>query len=243
MTAPKSAALEPIIGTLGATAPRPTARVQMRTRAKLAEYHLQAAAAFARQTHVIQAENEGRPFGAGYTPVFWHASSSLIMSATALEALVNELIRDILDDKSRPTDIRGRARSIMNRDMKVPRNQSEISFKYQEVARLHGAKLDQTLPECASTRALISFRNTLIHFKPAWDDDVHHKKVSALLDREFNKHASLVFPLGYLTYSGAKWGVITVRRFSAYYAQLIEVTDNFVAPWLDLELPSCDGVA
>jgi hypothetical protein len=45
------------------------------------------------------------------------------------------------------------------------------------------------------------------------------------------------FPLSHLTYSGAKWAVVTAREFSKDYAQLIGVPDQLVAPWLDLELP------
>ena len=107
---------------------------RMATRANLAGYHLQAAVSFARHAHDIESQNRDRPFDDAFLPIFWSASSSVIMSATALEACINEMIKDAIRLESPPPQARaphrdarflltGLARDIICRCQKSPRPQ------------------------------------------------------------------------------------------------------------------------
>jgi hypothetical protein len=239
MTEVEPAMPEPVTGTIAAVAPRPIGHARMATRANLAGFHLQAAICFARQAYDIELANQGRPFDNASMPIFWNASSSVVMSAAALEARINEMIKETIDSSSTSPEMREKALTLMTGKLKGKRDgESELAFKYQEIARSLGKTVDQSSLIYDSLKALVSFRNELVHFKPEWDHEIgRHKKASAMLDGKFHAMPNVVFPMSHLTYSGAKWAVDTAREFSAYFATLTGVKDQLAAPWLALELP------
>jgi hypothetical protein len=80
---------------------------------------------------------------------------------------------------------------------------------------------------------LLKFRNSLMHFKPAWDSetDIHEGKLVGELKKRVPVAPSLkpnaMFPYVFMTYGCAKWAVETARVFSAEFCALIGVGDRF----------------
>lgn len=230
----------PITGALNITQTPTTARGTAITRANFAGYHLMAAISFAHQAQQIEEQAKGLVSSDPAAPIRWHCSSAIIMAATALEARINEIIQDIIDDKSSPEETRKTAERLISRRLKRPKTpdrQSEIAFKYHTVAELKG-KNPAEMPADDAMEVLVSFRHKLVHFRPQWgNEDRSHKELERQLKGRFAAQVAIDFPYSHLTYDAAKWAVATVRGFSSEIAEFIGVDDGFAEDWLRFDLP------
>jgi len=135
--------------------------------ANFAWQHLKAATLFRDQTVAIENEHRGEDFSSFFEEIRSYASSCLAASVASAEALINELFI------AHNTRLRGRlsdfdaqfwGRSGIER--------RPILTKYRDALDLLGApRLDENSSPTREMRALIAFRNLLVHFKPIWDQD------------------------------------------------------------------------
>ncbi len=78
----------------GATMGLPTASLTARTRVNFAVQHMLAAARFARRTGELEAAHAGEQFGDFFNEIMHFASATILFSAAALEANINEIFID-----------------------------------------------------------------------------------------------------------------------------------------------------
>jgi hypothetical protein len=126
------------------------------------------------------------------------------MAAAALEANVNEIIGDILDNSISLTE----NRTSLVKNIKSDRSGS-ILPKYRKLALVLDKAPNTGGAAWSNADMLAQFRNRFIHFTPAWD---HEKEIH---DGDFVKQlkkrvpiakayeSSFMFPYGFMTYGCA----------------------------------------
>jgi hypothetical protein len=210
-----------------------TARFDTQCHANLAAYHIQAAAAFARQAQRIESENAGHVFDKDCNPVYWTASASVIMAWAALETNINHLIKTFEDENSGNIGLVERGSFLYL---------EQVVAKYEGLAKLKESELQVTNIIFKNFETLGDFRNALAGFQPEWhDEETKHaelcKKMGEILNPLPGMPSDAVFPICHLGYECAKWAVGTATGFSAHYATLIGAKDQLAVSWLNLELP------
>jgi hypothetical protein len=91
-------------------------------------------------------------------------------------------------------------------------------------------------------KLLVEFRNSFMHFKPAWDHetDIHDGTLVKRLKLKMPVHRAyeigFQFPYGFMTYDCTKWSLLTVLAFSAYFSTLLGLKDRFIGANLDYSL-------
>jgi hypothetical protein len=199
----------------------------------LAAYHIHTAAALARQARSIESENRRHPLDKVFNPVFWSASSSVLMAWLALKANINQLFKSFEDENlGKPWQIESWGFYYVE----------PVISKYQGLARLKNRILLDSDEVFENVQVLRDFQNALVGFHPDW---YHEKEKHAILCRKMHEiiksltelPSNLPFPICYLGYESAKWAVITATNFSAHYAKLIDGEDHLAASWAELELP------
>src|SRR6516164_1124825 len=92
------------------------------------------------------------------------------MAGAALEAGANELIQDILDGSILSAS---KSRKLLLQDLKEDRSGNACE-KYRRLALLFDNEPDVGNIYWNDAKLLVSFRNSFLHFKPAWDyEDIH----------------------------------------------------------------------
>jgi hypothetical protein len=225
--------LEHITAAVIASEEGDTKRFDAQLRAILAAYHIQAAAALARQAKRIESENAERAFNRAFNPIFWSASASVLLAWAALEANINQLIKTFEDENAGNTGRVERCSFLYG---------EPVVTKYKGLARLKESELLESDEIFKNFETLGDFRNTLVDFQPEWhDEEEKHaklcKKMREILKPPSGMPSDAVFPFCHLGYECAKWAVVTASGVSAHYATLIGVEDHLAASWLDLELP------
>lgn len=162
---------------------------------------------------------------------------SVVMAGAALEANANEIIQDFLDQ---PTGL-SISRKMLLKDLKEELLGNTIS-KHRRLALLFDKEPDTGKVAWEDGQLLVKFRNSFMHFKPAWDhEDIHS---GTLVERLKSKapvvsswQGKFLFPYCFMTYGCARWSVQSVLAFSSEFSALLGVTDKFVAPGFDFTLP------
>ena len=95
---------------------------------------------------------------------------SIVMAGAALEASANELIQDIIDGSSLSAN---EFRKLLLEDLKEDRSGNAIE-KYRQLALLFDKDPNIGDQYWNDAKLLVSFRNSFMHFKPAWDYDGIH---------------------------------------------------------------------
>lgn len=215
-----------------------TDELTSRFKAGFAIHHLKAAARSAQNAYQVEKANSGAAHGDWFSEMMLSVPVSVVMAGAALEANANEIVQDILDGGTglSPPDERKTQLEALKRE----RSGSTLS-RYRRLA----VALDKEPPREGApwqdAQLLVEFRNTFMHFKPAWDDEgeVHESdlvrdlKTKIPMYRVFENN----FPLGFITYGCAKWSVQAVLAFSANFSELVGVKDRFVGEHLDFTFP------
>ncbi len=156
---------------------------------------------------------------------------SIVMSGAAIEASANETIQDILDGGTGlPVP---NSRKLLLQDLKSDRAGTAID-RYRRLALLFDREPDTGTAAWDNAKLLVSFRNSFMHFKPAWDHekDIHEGALVGRLKTKipiYRAYASnFQFPYGFMTYGCAKWAVESVLAFSASFTALLRVKDRFI---------------
>jgi len=177
--------------------------------------HLLSAVLFARKVRIIEQQNAGQPFGEFFTEIRSYASASIMASAAAIEANINELFI------SHGAPLRGK---IENFDKKFwgryGIESMPILKKYLKALKILNIDYDlENEPIYKDCNCLIVLRNELVHFKPNWDFKPEDKRVE-LKDMGFrfkfspfvDEGADLI-SMKCMGYNCNKWCVETAIKF------------------------------
>jgi hypothetical protein len=207
-------------------------------RSNFAVSHLLAAHRSACDAHEVEQANVSAAHGPWFDDMMRLVPVSVAMAGAALEASANELIQDITDGSILSAS---KPRKLLLEDLKEDRSGNAIE-KYRQLALLFDKDPDIGNQYWNDAKLLVSFRNSFMHFKPAWDYEGIHDgalvrglKTRIPIYRAYRD--SFQFPYGFLTYGCAKWTVQSVLAFSAHFCALLDVKDRFSAAHLNFTLP------
>ena len=146
-----------------------TLKVTLRQRSNFAVQHLMAAARFSRMCGEIERRNKGLPLGPFFDEQIACVSATVLLATASLESYVNEVWAD--GDKSFPGLEENARVQLMELTEGKP-----ILEKFQRTLRVKGfGSFPEAEQPYADTRAVVSLRNALVHFKPEWlDRQVKH---------------------------------------------------------------------
>ena len=163
---------------------------------------------------------------------------AVVMAGASLEASANELIQDIFDGSVLSAS---KPRKLLLQALKEDRSGNAVE-KYRQLALLFDKEPDLGNIYWCDAKLLVSFRNSFMHFKPAWDyEDIHGGALVRGLKARIPTYRaykdSFQFPYGFLTYGCTKWSVQSVLAFSGHFCGLLGVKDRFSATHLNFALP------
>lgn len=157
----------PIIGGGVLQAQSATMQGTGRVIANFAWQHMKSARLFHSHVSKIEAATSSQGFGSFFEDIRSYASASIMASAAALEALINELF----------IDHEGKLRKSFQ-DFEAEFwgaggvERLSILRKFQTaLLRLNEPALDPNDPIFLNADAAIQLRNMLVHYKPTWDPD------------------------------------------------------------------------
>jgi hypothetical protein len=199
-------------------------------RSNFAANHLRVAIRDAHNAYAVEQANDTTKFGPWFDDMMMYVPVAVIMSAAALEANCSEIIQDRIDELTnvQPTTVLLKGL----KDLGVDRSGYAMG-KYQRLANLLNKTPTVSGPTWHNAALLFRFRNSFMHFKPAWDNetDVHDsklvKELKSLVEVTPPYQSNFMFPYGFLTYGCAKWAVECATAFSAEFCALIGVSDRF----------------
>lgn len=219
-------AQEIIMTTLGML----TMQATLSTRSNFAVHHMRVAVWHAESARAVEQANDVGKFGPWFDDMMMHVPVSVVMAGAALEASSNEIIQDILDN-STGMQLSNGGKALL-KDLKDEQSGNAME-RYRKLALL----LDKTPPTSGAAwqdaQLLVRFRNSFMHFKPAWDSEtgVHDSSLVKGLKTRISVMAAyqpkFLFPYGFLHYECAKWAVESARKMSAEFCLLIGVQDRF----------------
>jgi hypothetical protein len=212
------------------------------TRSNFAIHHLRAALRAATTAYEIEQTNTGAAHGAWFEEMMVLVPVAIVMSAAALEANTNEIIEDMLGVDGKGSQEFVLSNEQVNRLCILKLKESGATMKrYAELADILGKKPAKGKSEWQNANALVSFRNSLMHFKPNWGDKTTEKQdnwIQPLRKRilSYPPYRGR-FPMEFITYSCAKWSVRTVLSFCSSFSAQIGVADRFTIKGRAYSLP------
>jgi hypothetical protein len=209
---------EPVVLTGHHQSQPATGSGQLRTRGAMAVQHLMAAARFARMSGQFEQEHDGKLAGNSFNEQIAYVSATIMLSVASLEANINEHIAD----------------DILNFDelarQKLMKNSSLVK-KYKKILTIREKPpLDYRSKTYKNIKALILFRNELVHFKTSWSDvPESHEDLNRELKGKFSLSPSNShhFPHRYMSYSCAKWAIDSSLEFMKEFSNLSELAFRF----------------
>ena len=164
---------------------------------------------------------------------------SIVMAGAALEANVNEILQNIIDEHQQFSVTKSRL--ILLNELKEERS-GNAPLKYRRLALLLDKEPVEGVEAWENAKLLVKLRNDFMHFRPSWDDDdIHNGKLVDAMKKKVRiaeaYKQNFLFPYGLITYDCAKWAVQTVLALSADFSNLTGVPDRFKLPGLDFTLP------
>jgi hypothetical protein len=201
-------------------------------------YHLWAA-----EFAALHAASYEREF-TGRIPVFdieqrSYVTSAVFMSVAFLEAAINEVLKDIVDNhpsyiRASDRDVQQRISEWWNQSEGQGRSPGSILDKYQKVLEfLSLPKMNKGEDPYQNTHVVVALRNELMHYKPeTLGGDVVHD-LEGKLRKKFDPNplmkgsANPYFPDHCLGSSCAKWAVASVKALADTYFQTLNITPNY----------------
>ncbi len=201
------------------------------------DYHLRAAAYFARQSAEMEREHGGKPWGEIYDTVFYEHRACVIgavfSSVAFLEAAINELFVDAVEheaadpepaptDPPRPVDQLPRdGRKRMAEMWPFGVDRQKTLRKYDAALILHGKpKMDASASPRQDVAVLAALRNDLVHYEPRdlaaglKPEEEPGKIAQGLRDKNFalnpffaRMSGNPFYPDKYLGHGCAEWAV------------------------------------
>lgn len=182
------------------------------TRMQMTAHQLMGAAAFSRRVGEIEQANAGETFGPFFDEILWTAAASIMLSAAAIEAYLNEFIADRAQHFAPHDD------ALLEGFWKA-HERDELMGKIELALLLRKAPpLDRGKGAAQAMATLINLRNAVVHFRPEWTNESDtHKGVAARLKYKVEPSPFLssepLFPRAWASHSCTKWGVTTAFAF------------------------------
>jgi len=168
-----------------------------------------------------------------------YATAAIVLSSAALEAAINEFFSSAEDHV-----IRGiRMPAISNFSESTIQLLNELWHIVERSNTLEKYQVALTacqrdpLPRGDTTyqnaRDLLSLRNSLIHFRPEWDNDLDdHAKLERRLNGKFPEntlapHAITWFPSKCLGAGSGEWACRSVKQFSKEFCERLKIPQQF----------------
>lgn len=205
------------------------ASATLRTRTNFAVQHMLAAARFARMSGDVEADHAGEPSDPFFEEIISYVSATVLTSGAGLEAYINELFIDadvFFSEYRQGTS--GDLWDILWTEVerRPTLEKYELALDLKKQARF--AKEDKSSSLFSAYKSaciLIEVRNSLIHFKPQWDDEEKsHQHIAAQLLRENVQTSPFtgstpIFPTEFMSHDMAKWAVKTSWQFTEAFSQ------------------------
>ncbi len=199
-------------------------------RSNFAATHMRIAIRDALNAHSVEQRNDINVFGTWFDDMMMYVPVTIISAAAALEASSNELIQDILDGGTSYHLTEGNR--LLLEDLKRDRSGNALA-KFKKLGLLLNKVPTTDSAAWQNAGVLFMFRNSFMHFKPAWDSDmgVHNSSLTNALKQRVPVvpayERNLIFPYGFLNYGCAKWAVQSARSFSSEFCILTSLNDAF----------------
>ena len=133
---------------------------------RISQFTLRGAVRAARNAYDTDQANGITAIGPWFDDMLMLAPVSVVMAGAALEANANEIIRDILDGIARVSLTK--CQRVLLGDLLDDRSGNAIG-KYGRLSLLLDKEPKTGGHSWENANLLVKFRNSFLHFKPAWD--------------------------------------------------------------------------
>lgn len=204
--------------------------IELRVRDNLGPQHIEAAARFARLAHKVEVDNTGADLGPHYDEVTSYAIGAVLAAAAALEANINEVIKDALDGAVTLAGITVHTiEQVWPLVDRVP-----LLERYQMLLRLQGQpQMPPGQEPHQSASLLIEVRNSFSHYKPEWrDEQARGRRLGDRLRGKFpfspfiDIKRAPIFPTACMSHGLAAWATKTAQAYATDFAQRAGVKDR-----------------
>ncbi len=220
--------LEPDNATHGHKATEPS----LRFRSGFAVQNIVASASFVHEANQMESQHRGESLGPFWDEIRWKVTAAIVMSATALEANINE---HLIDD-SCLRNLEPQAKSAFI-NLLEPKPTLE---KYQFVAEIQSfGRLDEGMEPYQSAKILVKLRNAIIHFVPEWaDDQTLHARVGQMLQGRFQpspyfRDTDPLFPDRCMSADCARWATTAALNFIQDFYRHCDTPSRFTERHLE----------
>jgi hypothetical protein len=204
----------------------------VRTRYYFSSYHLWAASHFARMTSDL--ENQSDPnFNIQHRA---YATNAILSSATFLEAAVNEVFDDAIDNHRGYIDpLSEETRRCLSDFWASDKNRRRPTLKkYRKALGCANQTLfDESGQPLTDARLLIELRNSLTHAHTKTQESGDMDDLAMELSRRFEPHrhigksANPYFPDKCLGAGCAEWAVVSARSFADEFFGRLRLVPNY----------------
>ncbi len=194
----------------------------VRVRTNLAIHHLFAACRFTTTIRQIERENEGRPLGDFWDEILHNALGVLALSTAALEAFANELY---FEYDGLGTDLNHASKEIVCNFMDM----KPALEKFALIIAIHtGNGIPRGDEVVQNVDALISLRNSILHFRPEWHGEVgDHANKSRKVKYRFALSPLFpgepALPRAWANGSFAIWALESVIQFLDFFCKATKI--------------------
>jgi hypothetical protein len=204
----------------------------LRIKHSLSRQHLTSATYFSQQSATLErsavASDEDQARHRSYV------IGAVISAVAALEASINELYMEAQDQNRNPLpSLTPQAMALLS-EFWGELERKPILHKYQIALLVAGVQqFDKGQPPYRDADNLIKLRDSLIHYKPHWDDEPgQHRNLQERLGTKFPLNAlaasgSVWFPHQCLGAGCAQWAIETSRAFMEQFCVRLNIPDRF----------------
>lgn len=219
--------------------------IKVSIRSPYSAHHIQAAALFARLSCRIELEHKNEKEIAENIRVEHRAyvTGAILTSVACLEATINEVFADTVDNVSRFEDrLEQETLRLMASLWSVGefKRYTRILDKCQIALKLAGRPLfEKGIPPYQDVPLLVKLRNALVHYEPEWiairsDDpaDIQPYPFEKMLKGKFPLNALIhgncaFYPHRCLSHGCAKWAVDTSLKFVEEFCTRMNIRPSF----------------
>lgn len=203
-----------------------TLEAKLLQRSNFSVQHIMAAARFSRLCYQVEKEHMGEKLGSFYDEIISYTTAAVFSSVASLEANVNEIFADVLDNS---LSIGTYDQTFLKEFWRVVEEKSIIE-KYKLLYSMkNNDKLNTGGYVYHAVDTLIKSRNVLVHFKPEWQDrQVVHDRIGKQLLGKFQMSPFIietapVFPVRCMTHGFAEWAVVSTIDYVKWFADLLNI--------------------
>ncbi len=200
--------------------------------------HLRAAKTFRDHAARVEAENIGKEFGEFFEDLRTYGSGCVMSAVGALEALINELfiapgggLRELFGDFEKEFW------------SKNGLERKPILVKYQRALEMLGkSPMSEALPSFENASALVDLRNSLVHFKPNWDEtrrryvELESKLSGRYETSPFVDSGSDFGTMKSMSAGCCRWAVSSVAEFVSVFHQNAQLSQKKMAQFINRAL-------